>query len=392
MLKRNLSALFVIQALRWFLLILPILVPFYQDNGLSLAQVFYLQVAFALVVVFTEIPSGYLADIWGRKLSIVWGSVLSTLGFLLYSLGFSFWHFLAAELFLALGAGLVSGADSALIYDTLKQKHQETSYSLYEGRYIAVGNFSEGIAAVLGGILAFYWMRLPFIFQFTFTAITIPLALLLQEPQREQMTISPKERRTFLFKIIRQSLWQDKHLRWTIFLSAGFSAATLHIVWLIQPYFSLVKIPIYLFGVLWAILQFSVGFFSWNAWRFKQMFSTHTLMLFLTFLLLISYVVPALFINRFTIVFFLLAYLVRGVNAPILRDAINRQTGSDIRATVLSVKSMLVRLIFSFTGPIGGKIADHNLSWSFLFGGIFFFLLIFFFESKLNNMQKRNLK
>lgn len=386
--KKNIFLLFYIQALRWFLLVIPIIVLFYQENGLSLLQVFALQAVFAFAVVVIEIPSGYFADLWGRRTSLLWGAWFSSLGFLCYSLSTSFEAFLIAELLLAVGAGLVSGADSALIYDSLLLEKKEQHYALYEGRYMSIGSFSEGIASILGGLLAFYSLRLPFLLQTVLAMLTIPLSFALSEPERRKTNIqSNRERWLFLWQIVWQSLWLHKKLRWIILLSASFGASTLHIVWLIQPYFKQVQLPIYFYGVLWALLQFSVGFFAWHAWRLEKLLQQNILLLFLIFAIGFAYILPAIYLHLFSIVFFFLAYLSRGVNAPLLRKAIQDLSESNKRATVLSIKSMLVRLIFSFTAPIAGMIADINLSYSLLASGLFFFLLTLFFWFQVYNSQ-----
>ena len=59
-----------------------------------MTEVFWLQSIFAVAVLFSEVPSGYFADTFGRKNSIIWGSILIFLGFLLYGFGETFWQFL----------------------------------------------------------------------------------------------------------------------------------------------------------------------------------------------------------------------------------------------------------------------------------------------------------
>ena len=55
------------------LVIIPVIVPFFESKGLSLAEVYYLQAIFAFVVVVFEVPSGYFADVFGRKNALVVG-------------------------------------------------------------------------------------------------------------------------------------------------------------------------------------------------------------------------------------------------------------------------------------------------------------------------------
>ena len=117
--EANIPKMFILQALRWFLLILPTIVLFFQANGLSLTEVFVLQSFFSVSIVILEVPTGYFADVFGRKLSLVAGNGLAFLGLLVYCFAHEFWGFLAAELVLGLGASFTSGSDSALLYDSL---------------------------------------------------------------------------------------------------------------------------------------------------------------------------------------------------------------------------------------------------------------------------------
>ena len=66
--KQNILALYLIKLSKWFSLVMPIIVLFYEDHGLGLQDVFILKSVYSVAAVTLEIPSGYLADVWGRKL------------------------------------------------------------------------------------------------------------------------------------------------------------------------------------------------------------------------------------------------------------------------------------------------------------------------------------
>ena len=67
----NIWKLFVIKGILWFMIIMPIIVLFFQDNGLNLQQIMTLQACYSLSLSFMEIPSGYAADILGRKKTLI---------------------------------------------------------------------------------------------------------------------------------------------------------------------------------------------------------------------------------------------------------------------------------------------------------------------------------
>jgi hypothetical protein len=77
-------------------------------------------------------------------------------------------------------------------------------------------------------------------------------------------------------------------------------------------------------------------------------------------------------------------YLARGLATPILRNYINIITTSDVRATVLSVRNFLIRLVFAVTGPLWGWITDkYSLQTAIISAGViygfFAFISLFYF-------------
>ena len=127
---------------------MPIIVPFYNSNGLNMFDIFMLQSAYSLSTVVLEIPSGYVADVFGRKKSIVLGSFLGVAGHLMYCFSYSFTGFLIAEIILGIGISFISGSDSALLYDTLIETKKQDKYVKYEGYNTSLCNFSEAAAGI----------------------------------------------------------------------------------------------------------------------------------------------------------------------------------------------------------------------------------------------------
>ena len=126
--NRNILALYLVKLSKWFSLVMPIIVLFYEKHGLGLHDVFILKSVYSVAAVTLEIPSGYLSDVWGRKKCLVSGCILFFIGYLVYSFTSSFTAFLGAELLLGIGQTLVNGADSALLYDTTVHYKRENEY------------------------------------------------------------------------------------------------------------------------------------------------------------------------------------------------------------------------------------------------------------------------
>ena len=121
----NIWKLYVIKASKWMALFMPIIWLFYEENGLTITDLFVIQAIYSVTIALIEIPSGYVADVLGRKNSMVIGTFFGFLGILTYSLSFGFDGFLLAALCLGVGQSFISGSDTALMYDSLVELNDE---------------------------------------------------------------------------------------------------------------------------------------------------------------------------------------------------------------------------------------------------------------------------
>jgi MFS family permease len=384
--KRNFTALYIVKIAKWMNLIMPVIVLFYKSNGLTMKDIFLLQSFYSLTLMTLEIPTGYFADRAGRKTSILLGAILGFTGYLAYSFSFGFWQFVVAEVILGVSQSLVSGADSALLYDTLSAGKQSDKYTQLEGRVTSIGNFGEAFAGIIGGLIAASSLRTPFFVQTCVALLAIPAAILLVEPPIKMIKIKPglSEIRLIIFSVLHR----NTKLKWNTFFSAITGASTLTMAWFAQPYFGQLHIPISLYGVLWAILNLSVGISAIYAWRFEMKYGVVKTVLIFTLAIFSSYILLPFMPGYTGLVILLVFYLGRGLATPTLRNYINIITTSEVRATVLSVRNFLIRLIFAVTGPLWGWITDkYSLQSAMISAGIIygFFALIglyFFLKHK----------
>ena len=373
-LRANITKLYLIKIAKWFMLFMPIIVLFYQDNGLEMQDVFLLQGVYSVAIVLLEIPSGYLADVLGRKQTLIIGSFLGFAGFGIYSLSFGFWGFLAAELTMGIGQSLISGADSALLYDTLKAMDKKDQYLKQEGRMVSVGNFAEAIAGIVGGLLANISLRTPFYAQTAVAFIGIPAALMLIEPFRQEKLT--KMSFGDILSIVRYSLIENRQLKWNIFFSAVIGATTLTMAWFVQPYFRHVELPLTLFGVFWSLLNLSVAITSYYAYKVEFRLGQKRMIILIATMIPLLYLILSRIDVVWGIAVLFLFYLIRGVATPVLKEYINRIADSHTRATVLSVRNFVIRVLFAGIGPFLGWYTDHyTLASALALAAVTFFLL-----------------
>lgn len=370
----NITKLYLIKIAKWFMLTMPILMLFYQDLDFSVEESFQLKAIYSIAIVIFEIPSGYAADVLGRKKTLIIGSILGTLGFAIYSLTSGFYYFMAAELILGIGQSFISGADSALLYDSLKADGREGEYLKYEGRNFSVGNFSEALAGFLGGVLAEWSLRSPFVFQTAIAFIAVPAAFMLIEPQSYSRTKKP----TWLdiWEVVKYAMIKNKSLRYNIIYSSIIGSATLTMAWVYPLYLKEVGFREISIGSSSTVLNLVVGLTTLFAYKIEQKLRPKFTVIGTTVLITGGFVLVGLLHSVWVLLILVVFYFSRGIATPVLKDYINRITASDIRATVLSIRSLIIRANFSILAPLFGYMTDRlSLSQAFIIIGLIFLVL-----------------
>ncbi len=369
--RKNLWKIYVYKLLGEFWLIVPILIPYYVSNHLSKTQIFSIQAAYAFSILVLEIPSGYLADVIGRRRTLILGALFMPIGVGIYVSTHSFLSFLLAEFTIAIGNSMRSGCDSALIYDTLLQVEEESEYKRFEGRSIYYTRIGTALSSILGGLLALLSLKMPFYVNMFTSALMLPFALALIEPERKKIeTASPLRD---ILKISR-TCFTHPRLRRLMLFGALIQSTGITAVWAYFLYYESIGINIGLFGIIFAAWQLSSAFggrFSHSMEKkiggkgslFLPLLVAPTFLLlglFKTFLL-----IPLIFLNAF----------LWGFAFPLLLDYVNRLIKSDTRATALSVINMTGSLSFVIVSPVFGRLVDTlSLAAAFFIMGIYFII------------------
>jgi MFS family permease len=357
------------------MLIMPIVALYYSANGLATADIYLLQAIYSLSVAVLEIPSGYMADIIGRKKSLVIGSILGALGYFVYSVSSDFQGFLIAEMILGLGGSFISGSDSAMLYDSLAGMRRQQRYLQLEGRITSLGNFAETMAAVCGGfIAAALSYRSVYVFQTIVAVMAVPAAFLLIEPAREKIVSTPGI--GHILRVCRESLLVNYKLSSTLLLSSLIGTSTLCMAWTAQVYFVHMGLTEKAITPLWVGLNLTVAvvaaFASIVIGRMGRKSAIIIIVIFIPSSYILLGILPL--IPAITILF--VFYAIRGYATPLLKDLANIHCESATRATVLSIRNMIIRIGFAVLGPfIGSLSANHSLPHALITSGAIMLLL-----------------
>lgn len=129
--------------------------------------------------------------------------------------------------------------------------------------------------------------------------------------------------------------------------------------WLYQPYFQLCRVPLVYFGFIFALFHLFAGLARKTAFAVERALGKRAALATLPTALGISFAAMAIVVHPAGFVLVLLAQFGRGFTTPVIQDYINRHTWSDKRATVLSLKNLMSRVVFVAVAPAVGAIVDH---------------------------------
>lgn len=359
-LHNNVRNIYLLGFLNSFMVVNPVFVPLLQGHGLSMNQVLQTQALFALTVALFEVPSGYIADIWGRRRAMIAGGLFSALGFVCLLQADSFVDFLVYEVVLGIGVSLVSGADLALLYDTevyLQERGLGGGVGAGKSlsRLIAVEAAASGIAGVVASLLLLWSLQTVVLAQAIIGLMPLLLSLALVEVPRPAIESDHRGNARTIMELL---LFGKPVVLWTAFAITAFGLLALYVFWIYQKYWETQGIPIEWYGYIWAALAITVSVSARYAGALEEWLGTRAVLFIVGALPLFGLLGMALGAGWIGVMFGFALQVSRGLSMSIFYEALNRRVPGHFRATVNSMVSLAVRAVFIGTGPLLGYALD----------------------------------
>jgi hypothetical protein len=128
-----------------------------QGKHLSPATVGTVIAAGELAIVFLELPTGWFADRFGHRFSLIVGSLVQTVAMVVCWLAEGAAGLLLATLLVAVGDAFRSGADEALLYRTCLALDRERDFQRIQGRVAAIELGALVVLVLAGGLIVRVW-------------------------------------------------------------------------------------------------------------------------------------------------------------------------------------------------------------------------------------------
>jgi MFS family permease len=357
-LESNIRKYYIISILQGLWFILSINIIYWKSFGISYEQIGIFEFLGALTIILLEIPTGAVADLISRKMSFFIGVLLSSIANLMIGLGSSLYVFGLAFVVWAIGDTFISGAKSALIYDSLKDLNREKEYLKVQSKFHFISSVSLIIATIISPHLYLVNRRLPYVFLGISWLISSFIILTMTEPSRASKKYNLKNhiaqmkngfkyslahkaiRWYFLFGILiglPMSLYNDL-ISQTYYLSLGFSIASLS----------------FLIPLIYGSAGLTAGFAS----KIEEKLGEKKSLIVSSLIPAVSFLLMGLLKIPFVIAFVLLLYMSRDFRGVVLDNYVNKHIPSKMRATIISIGSMSFNFVALLAYPFAGKLMD----------------------------------
>jgi MFS family permease len=345
---------------------------FLLDAGLSNFEAFMANAFFTLGQVIFEIPTGIIADTFGRRTSYILGTITLAISTLLYLFMWQiqgpFWGWAASSVLLGLGFTFFSGALEAWLVDALTAENFAGDLDEVFAKGQVVSGVAMLVGSFAGGVIAQYTsLAVPYILRAIVLLFNFATAFFLMRdigftPQGGKQPL--KEMRSVLRQSLKYGLGNPA-VRW-IMLAAPFTAGvSFYIFYALQPFL----LQLYgdekaysiagLVAALAALAQIIGGL---SAGYLRKLFSYRTTAMFSgTLILCVILVLGAITSSFWVALPLIFAWgLISAAIMPTRQAYLNGNIPSNQRATVLSFDSLLGSSGGIFIQPALGRVADAS--------------------------------
>ncbi|MFY0614303.1 MAG: MFS transporter [Hyphomicrobiaceae bacterium] len=191
----------------------------YFQKELSAAEAILLAAIYDISTTALEVPSGYMSDRLGRRVTLIIAIAVKITGALLLAFGDTFAVFALAQILLGASMAFASGTDTSLLFESLVRENRSAEIQTHEQRAWRFGFTGLALSSITGGLLAAIAPMWAFIATAAASGIALIIAAKFQEPVHTKEQALIRNGQTQLDAII--GAFRQPTLTWLFFLAAG---------------------------------------------------------------------------------------------------------------------------------------------------------------------------
>ncbi len=310
-----------------------------------------------LITVVLELPTGALADLLGRKKTVFLGLLFIGLSWIYISQAKNAMWLWVGYSINGVGNALVSGADVALIFDSLKELGKDKEYAQYMSKAGFIFRGGMVVSTFLGGYFYILHQRLPYFLVGIGAVIAALLTIFNTEPKidTEKLTLKSYIKQT---KLGLRELTKNSYIRdFSIYYLFVGGISWYFIYFLGQSFATEIGFTTRERTWIFSGIYLSMAVLSYLAIRSKLLTRSRVYLMFPTIMIL--GLLPGFWMGKLLSVLCTFLVLFVGSNRfSILDQYANEEFESQYRATAVSALNMGVSIVFAVISIAAGKIIN----------------------------------
>jgi len=352
---------------------------FLLEKGISFTQIGILYAVREVITNLLELPSGILADAFGRKRALAFSFILYISSFTLFYIFQNFWLFMIAFILFGLAEAFRSGTHKGMIMDYLNLNDMAGQEANYYGHTRSWSQKGSALSALVAGIIVLYGGSYESIFLYSILPYVLNLILILSYPSALDRPLEPAKNKKgsgvgtairMLYELLKKPL----------VLKIIYSSAS-HTAYLraIKDYIQLVMFNLALVlpvlvhldmekksGIFIGLMYFIIFLASSSASKYSSYLANRSHYNMVRLTLLLSFLLGAISGLAYDYEFWIISllafagiFILENIRKPLLTGAIAKQVPKEILTSVISAQSLLRTIITSLLALAFGLLADN---------------------------------
>lgn len=345
----------------------PIIIYYMLEKGMTMGDILFLSAIQRIFGIIIEVPTGVLSDIKGHKYNLMLGTLSFSISCIIFSLANNFLGFLIAEVFIALAIAFISGADTAFVYESLEMNNAEDQYEKVFGRMRSIQFAVTATVTLIAGFLAEISWGLPFYVAAAFSLVAFYISCTLVEPVKDFRTKAGEKRDRYrqYYQTLRDATTiclRNIEIKWFLIFTSLLSLGMITVEDYFQPYLKDgLGSPVMITGVIYTFLFLISAFCSNYTSQVVKRLGYGRMFYLIPGMILVTVLGMILFKHQLVIILFALPVIAAGYIPTLISGYLNRRTNPGQRATILSLRQLVKKLVYALGAPLIGYINDY---WS----------------------------
>lgn len=328
-------------------------------KGFNLIEIGVLESIFHVTSLSMEVPTGLIADLYGRKVSRVLGILSYVIYIVLMITTTNYILLVIAFIFCGLSFTFESGSGEAMVYDSLIKMGEKDKFMKVNGNKEVIYQIASTISLFIGGMMTMVYLELSFHMTLVVMLVALIVIILMKE-----VTIETKKEKITLvqsfkdhFVVTLKAAFTVKRAFLLIVIGSLFAAPITTLFLYMQNYLQNDGYNFWQIGYVLSAHAFFGALGGYFAFALEKKYKEKKILYFAPFFIVLGF--WAITFDTYIFIPFALIGFFDSILFVVLGDYLNKIIPSNIRASVLSVGGLMFSFIMIIIFPIIGYVGEH---------------------------------